>query len=214
MLAAQGLRDDVSESEMWAGSCPACALQAPHSPSSCRWRSIYRFRDQGGISGCQSHPDGHVIAYRHLYAVPTPLQWITNTRTGFLAKLSRKQGSAGIVFKSAWNGNLNMHKTRQLLGDFTMQYISCHFVYRCIHYKLVLEGRDASAYEKPNQNIPSAPAFSTHESAVTMQWKIMKETNLFGSLNWVFFSSGKKQQDENIYARWLQSGLTNLLKSF
>lgn len=37
----------------------------------------------------------------HLYAVPTPLQWITSTGTGFLSKLSRKEGSAGIAFKSA-----------------------------------------------------------------------------------------------------------------
>lgn len=90
-----------------------------------------------------------------------------------------------------------MHKSRrQLLGGFTMHYIFCHCVYTCIHCKLVLERRDTSACEKPNQNIPSAPKFSIHDYAVIMQGKIRKDTNFFGSLKWVFFSSGKKQQYE------------------
>lgn len=214
MLAAEGLRHFVSESETWAEPCPAWALQAPHSPFSCRWRSICRLGDQAGTSGCQSHPDGRASAYRCLCSVPTPFQWVTNTGTGFLSKLSRKQGSTGIAFKSAWHENLNIHKTRQLLGGFTMQYFFCHRVYTCIHCKL-LERRDASVCEKPSQNIPSAPTFSIHDYAVIMQQEIRKDTNFFGSLNWVLLSSG---QETTVwiqrYPRWLQSGFTNLLKCF
>lgn len=90
-----------------------------------------------------------------------------------------------------------MHKTRQLLGGFTMHYIFCHRVYTYICCKLVLERRDASTCGKPTQNIPSAPTFSIHDYAAVMQWKIETDTNFFGSLNWVLLSSGKKQQYEH-----------------
>lgn len=172
MLAAEGLRQVVSESETRAESCPACALQAPTAPSAAGGEASVGSGARVDTSGCQSHPDGCVIAHRHLHAVPTQIQWITSIGTGFLPKLSRKQGSTGIVFKSAWHVNLSMHKTRQLLGGFTMHYIFCHRVYTYIYCKLVLERRDASTCGKPTQNIPSAPTFSIHDYAAVMQRKI------------------------------------------
>lgn len=142
----------------------------PTAPSAAGGGAPGRLRGQGGTSGCHSHPDGCVTAHGHLYAVPTPEQRITNTGTGFLSKLSRKQGSAGTGFKPAWHVNLNIHKSRrQLLGGFTMHHIFCHCNYIYIHCKLVLERRDALACEKPTENIPSALTFSTHDCAVIMQ---------------------------------------------
>lgn len=103
--------------------------------------------------------DGCVITYNHSYAVLTLVQWITYVATDFLSKLSRRQGYSGIVFKSAWHVNLKKHKTRQLLGGFTMHYNFCHHVYMYIYCELVLEWRDDSACEKTIQNVPLPPHF-------------------------------------------------------
>lgn len=80
-------------------------------------------------------------------------------------------------------------------GGFTT-----HFLSLCLLYVFTAnwfyKGEMPQHVKNQTKTTPSAPTFSTHDYAVIMQWKIRKDKNFFGSLNWVFFSSGKKQQYE------------------